>query len=302
MRICLINKSTKYSAVQIGLAAIASALNWQAGHATPALNVGVRPTYALAAPGRDDLLMNFYDNSEQEGALGDHFEEGGKPVMEVFIEPIIASGGGMGNQANSVSACASHEALEALINPRINRWADMPNGDDVALEESDPVENDAYFAPNGIAVSNFVLAPFFDPEATHPEKFDWMGKLTAPFQNRGYMVIRTESGKVSDVFAKAEKKGHKGHELCECRETGKTIVVVGPSVEKMSAHKLNKLVAKFMRNGEKIPSASPTFPNLDAEGHDQHGQASQAGHGQTPDDAKPVTVPFIKDDGTVYFR
>jgi hypothetical protein len=235
MRICLVNKSLKYRSDQIGLAQIAQALSWQAAHAAKLLDLGVHPAITIAPPTvATDLELNFFDHALQDGALGDHYEEGGKPVMEVFLDPIIESGGGMTNQGNAASTCASHEMLEMLYNPRINRWADMPNGDDVALEVGDPVEADFYFAPNNVAVSNFVTPAWFDPQAEHPQKFDYMGKLQAPFtrSKNGYMVVRTEPGKVSDTFQKLGDSGSR---------------VVGVIGRELSKHKIAKLKAKYLR-------------------------------------------------------
>jgi hypothetical protein len=210
-RIVLINKSAKYTAVQMGLSQIASALSWQmATCVKPGYDLGHVPQCIVGK--ESDMLptdgcMFFYDQATTPNALGDHWEsQDGKIVREVFISPIIDNGGTFTYGANSVSACASHELIEAWFNPFVDRWLDMPNGSDTPDEKADAVENDCYAAPNNVAVSNFILEAWSDPSAKGGPgvKFDWMGKLSAPFTMSpgGYMVVRTEPGTISQVFAK----------------------------------------------------------------------------------------------------
>jgi len=96
----------------------------------------------------------------------------------------------------------SHEYLELLGDFPANFWADMKDGlRDVARELCDPVEGDTYEI-DGIPVSNFVYPAYFNPYASADDKLDHLGKLSEPFgmSPGGYLIVRTEPGKVSNVF------------------------------------------------------------------------------------------------------
>lgn len=77
-------------------------------------------------------------------------------------------------------------------------------GAGVYVHNCDAVESDSYLV-DGVAVSNFVLQAFFDAHAETGSKFDFLGKLRAPFSmsRGGYQITRTEPGKTSQIFAAA---------------------------------------------------------------------------------------------------
>lgn len=98
----------------------------------------------------------------------------------------------------------SHEYLELLGDFAAGTWDDMKDGlKDVAHELCDPVEGDTYEI-DGVPVSNFVYPAYFNPYASSDDKLDHLGKLSAPFTMTagGYLIVRTEPGKTSEVFAK----------------------------------------------------------------------------------------------------
>lgn len=107
------------------------------------------------------------------------------------------------------TVAASHEALEALVNLHLDRWADAPDGDRWAYEICDPVQAQSY--PMGVEVmgeervvrlSNYVLPAFWgQPQLEAPELYDYLSTLPGRFilAPGGYAVVerdgqRTELG------------------------------------------------------------------------------------------------------------
>lgn len=81
------------------------------------------------------------------------------------------------NSGASASVSASHEVLEAALNPGANLMADRTPSESVAQEACDAIEMQGY-AMNvkgvRVAVSNFLLRSFFVPGATGP--YSYMAK------------------------------------------------------------------------------------------------------------------------------
>jgi len=148
----------------------------------------------------DQWQFLFIDDADTAGALGYHdLTKNGQPVSKIFVKTTIAD-----KELVSVTAC--HELAEMLIDPGAQLWAQKPDGSFVAYEMSDPVEEQT-FDVDGVAMSNFVLPSYFE-SWKHPKgtKFDYLGKLTKPFQiaKGGYLII-AKGGKVSEVFGSAAK-------------------------------------------------------------------------------------------------
>lgn len=141
-----------------------------------------RGTPVKAEPGNWPLTL--FENTDQAGALGYHDEVHGVPLMKVFVKTCLQDG-------VSPSSCASHELLEALIDPSINRLADDGAGKAWAIEVGDPVQNDSYYIPGAsgapVEVSNFAFPALFDPQGSG--RLDHLGKAKAPFGGSpgGYM-------------------------------------------------------------------------------------------------------------------
>lgn len=146
-----------------------------------------------------DVHVKLLDDPDQPNALGDHYEENGVFIAQIFLKPIYdASGDDLTNPALSVSSVVSHEILETLIDPTASDWSQRDDSSLVATELADPVEADAYSIPiDGIdvQVSNFVLRPWFDAQNTHGP-FDYLKKLTSPFSMTpgGYMIVMGAGG------------------------------------------------------------------------------------------------------------
>lgn len=147
------------------------------------------------------------DNPDVPGAGGYHDEgENGIPYIKVF---------NLDRGIDGTSVTLSHEYIELSQDSAANKWADTADGSDVAWELCDAVEGDIYII-GGVQVSNFVYPAWFDPKSGPDEKFDHLGLLKAPFTMtpNGYMIVRTEEGKISQVFASHAKR----HPDCDVRE------------------------------------------------------------------------------------
>lgn len=153
----------------------------------------VAPVWGMLAPKLlnvegGDITTFIVDKSTDADAYGYHTEDKlGAQTGFVFVDPILADKGSLITGALSVSAVGAHELGEAFIDPACNRYA---NG--VAMEIGDPVQNDAY-SIGLIFVSNFATPNYFDSGGK--PKFDFMGKLTAPFSvSPGGYQIKLQNG------------------------------------------------------------------------------------------------------------
>lgn len=197
----------------------------------------VAPDWGLAAPsvvwyprGRGvpagvSPIVLLDDPSVDAAALLGRHEIGpssSAPVGRVFVRPILAAGGGvLDGRANgdSVSAVASHEGIEILLNPLLNLWADGPLVDasgrawrQVAREVCDPVQADVYTVPlatrpgappsaSGTAlVSSYVLPLWFAPGARG--RVDKLGRLGRALEvgRGGYALVRDVPGSEAQTF------------------------------------------------------------------------------------------------------
>lgn len=156
------------------------------------------------APLEFAALAYIIDEPDIDGALGYHDEdEDGRPYIKVFVDPTLDHGGAVLTGADAVSVTLSHEVLELVGDSPANKWVDGPDGRDYAYELCDAVEGDVYDV-DGVSVSNFVLPAFFDPRAEEGSRMDHLFKLTRPFTMTpgGYQIVRTEPGRVGQVFAR----------------------------------------------------------------------------------------------------
>jgi hypothetical protein len=204
------NKSTLVS--EPDTYAMTLACDWQARHHAGPAWATWPPQVIYLKPGQNaaDLpagtnVITLFDNSDQAGALGYHSENAGGIVYgRVFAEPVLQNGGNALTKELSVASVLSHEVLETLNDPACNRWCDTGNGDAIALEVGDPVESDSYpltIGTSTVTVSNFVMPPWFDPDAASDAQFDWLKLTSQPFEVRqtGYVLVLSE-GTVSQKF------------------------------------------------------------------------------------------------------
>lgn len=156
----------------------------------------------------------FLDTADAPGALAYHdLTPDGFPLSKVFVQTILSD-------KSSVSAAASHELVEMLVDPAINLWSNGPEqGVFYAYESADPVEEES-FPIDGIDMTDFVYPSYFEdfrkPDST---QFDFAKKVTQPFQilKGGYQIV-FKNGKETQIFgskakakrfAKEDRRGHR---------------------------------------------------------------------------------------------
>lgn len=179
IKISILNDST-----QLKDAAIAACVPaWQeqiTHHFGPVWNVDADlvfvPQGQQAVPG--SWWLSFLDDSQKAAELGIHdTTPAGRPVGKVFMKAELEND-------LKWSVTASHELLEMLIDPDINRSVLVPGEASgvklYTLEVCDAVEDDADgYEIDGVFVSNFVLPSYFRP-GEKAQKFDYLGKLQGP--------------------------------------------------------------------------------------------------------------------------
>lgn len=130
------------------------------------------------APCPDGAIeLGLFDHPDQPGALGYHDRDPrGLPYARVF--PLLDAADGV-----SVSETLSHELIELLGDPDGNTCAQSPTDGRIwAMELCDACESETYRI-DGILVSDFVLPHYFAPPGDASRaRYDWLGKVTAPFQ------------------------------------------------------------------------------------------------------------------------
>lgn len=210
MEIHIVNESTRVSKKDFGLMvrACAEQLNRDAAPAYGLTRTKVKTQKTLDDVPPTAWPIVILDDSDEADALGYHDQTpDGRPYGRVFVSPVLDSGGTVLRGANSVSATLSHEVLEMWWDPQVNLWYQAPDGRMWAGELCDAVENKSYdITVSGInvAVSNFVLQPFFDCEPEKGAKFDFLGQLKKPFSiaPEGYAIIIKTPGKVTYLYGK----------------------------------------------------------------------------------------------------
>jgi len=174
------------------------------GHAEPVEGVVL---IAKGQPIPDDSgHLELLDHSDQPGALGYHEEQAFKkgtpdglpekarafsarglradnpsrPLMRVFVETTLQDGA-------SVPEVASHEALEAAVDPRPMKEPKLATvGDRIYIVEvGDPVQDTPNYTIDvgggvTVQVANFTLPAYYGLEqSTNPEQYDWCSVLKA---------------------------------------------------------------------------------------------------------------------------
>lgn len=161
---------------------IAGALNLQIQDfsKSPPTGYGIGATVRVATGPTDvhpdEWVVGLVQDPDVAGALGYHDETpSGKPYARVF--PLLNAADGV-----PVSTVISHEILETLVDPNVARCAQWSDSKFWAYEVCDACEATSY-SINGVAVSNFVLPPYFEP-VSHLAglKLDHLGLITHPLQ------------------------------------------------------------------------------------------------------------------------
>lgn len=176
------------------------------------------------APGHWGFI--FQDEDPEEGALGHHFlTPDGFPCTIVGVQTTLSDG-------ELVSVTAAHEAAEMLVDPGIAMAFQAPDGSWYAAEVCDAVEEDTFDlevqdstgATVKVPTSNFVTPAYFEAfRAALPgkQKYDYLGKLTAPFSldKGGYMPVE-QGGKWDQVFGSKAKEMKTAHQASRRHRRG----------------------------------------------------------------------------------
>lgn len=167
--------------------------DWALDHA---ITVTVGPVVPDAIP------IYLKDTSDVEGALGYHDRNRSqRPEIFVFAGTILDNHGSWSVGASSVSVCMSHEVLETLLDLAANQYDFDERAAGPLLwarEACDAVESSSY-GTAGVAVSDYVLPPYFTPGARGP--YDRLGVLRYQFSiDRGGYAIVMKAGAQSQKF------------------------------------------------------------------------------------------------------
>lgn len=158
----------------------------------PAWGIGATCTYyppRSHVPG-GVVQVFLQDHTKQAGAYGFHDHEG-FPRGYVAVADTIDDG-------NSWTVTASHETLETLADPTIDRTVTV-DGLEYAFEVADAPEDDQFaYACQGLdgamhLLSAFVLPSWFDPDGLAPFSYPPVLAIDAPFAlaEGGYIGVRT---------------------------------------------------------------------------------------------------------------
>jgi len=142
-----------------------------------------------------------WDRTDAPSAAGYHdLSAFGVPYASVFVRDALDRGSKMLKGRGSVSSIFSHEAIEAYVNPYLDRWALGPDGAQWAVEGADAVQADTYpLTELAVEVSSFVYPAYF--RAGAPGPYDRLGKLTEPFSlDAGGYAIRKVDGQVQNIY------------------------------------------------------------------------------------------------------
>ena len=174
------------------------------GLAPPAHVVYLQPKM-VPPPGAWNLIL--MDHSDQQGALGYHQDENGTdiPYAEVFVMDTLQDG-------STVSAVASHEALEMLVDPDVSTVRTQLREDTQELyivEACDAVQGCDYDvgAPEGrvtgTKVSDFCLPSWWTMEPSGAP-YSFRNSVAAPWElaPQGYIstALASDPNKWRQVF------------------------------------------------------------------------------------------------------
>lgn len=196
--------------------AVCAALQIQVGRDfSPHWNTMANLTFigAKDTPNPAHWWLTFLDNSDEAGALGYHeMTSAGLPLGKAFMLTTKKDGG-------LPSVCASHELLEMLADPYIDRSVANQTSNTVgrlyALEVCDACEDDQFgYDINGVTVSDFVYPTWFQGwrpnHGGHDNvQFDHQNKITGPFQllTGGYIgILDFNGGGWTQITADREHK------------------------------------------------------------------------------------------------
>jgi len=175
----------------------------------------------------------FVDDGGDAGTLAEHWFDPLRdiPASRVYVENVSALNTG----PYSASEAASHEILEAIVDPMVATWKPHPRrpGVDICYEVADPCQDTYSLRANGTdwLVSNFATPFFWMHTLPQPLEqierdfgygIDWCKRLREPGEigPEGYAVLREsanhahtwtedESGVIGQNSRKLDRKQHR---------------------------------------------------------------------------------------------
>lgn len=202
--IYVVNHSTQVTDSQVRSMAVACskqiATQVAPAHGVHSVPVAFLPKTAPALP-TAARVITVMDTLDDPQALGYHTVDGSEHIWGVVGTKVAMDQGAKAlTGPYSISSILSHEVCETFIDPSCGGYFDNGHGLLIAYEIGDPVENDFYLI-DGVGVSNFVTAEWFDASAAKTDRFDFMGKLTKPFSmSKGGYWVQSKAGKTSQKF------------------------------------------------------------------------------------------------------
>lgn len=210
IRFCLVSYTDLVAPAE--LFSLSKALEVNARHCAQAWGLPAPTVDVISTEGklpRWGAALLFVDDSTQHpDALAVHWWNSlrGMPAGRVYCD----RSSGLMTGRYSISEAASHEVVEALVDPRVDQWADMPGrpGVQVAVEVGDPVQTHYVIESDGRPwrVSNFVTPDWFRLDLVGDEdardflaaggRFDYSGELKHPGEvtGEGYVILREWDG------------------------------------------------------------------------------------------------------------
>jgi len=143
------------------------------------------------------------DDVMEEGALGFHTSFLGMPWGRVEAPTNRLDG-----------TTFAHEAIEARLDPGVDKWVRMPDGREMAYEACDPCQRGAYtmdvvigIRTRFLLVSDFVLPSYWQADGRAPftmcEKLTGAATIDRPFglAPGGYAIVREPGQEPVSIFA-----------------------------------------------------------------------------------------------------
>lgn len=202
----VINKSTLVTEAQVRSWTAACARQIRE-HVAPAY--GLKPVRVQFLAGSSHApagawVITVMDDADQAGDLGWHTEDSsGRIYGRVFARPGLDYG-------VPVSATLSHEVVETMVDPDVDRWVDTGRGYKVAYEACDPVEGSSYEI-DGVAVSDFVCPAWYG-KRTLMGRLHWLddGSVPGAFELApgGYVVRRWPDGSEDQEFGATANRAY----------------------------------------------------------------------------------------------
>jgi len=210
---------------------------------------------------RGDAVLYIVNEANLEGALGYHYstELLGLPYGFVFTEIAGAEW----------TVTFSHEALELVANPHVNRWVPGPHPLDPNRyvfhwhEMCDPVQSDQYEI-EGVRVSNFVLPHYFTQGEEEGSRTNFLGLPLRSFGVRagGYTGVLdpwSDNPDIEYVYgSQAGREAVEGKRRCDAR--------VAAARAKTSSHATIRGSRQLERRGQRIEAMFASAKALRASG------------------------------------